>query len=194
MVGYLRVWWNCLWSAPILPEGASCLKILESVQLKSDNLNDGERTSVPIRGRNLSAGGRCALAASSRLVVPPGSAQPKDDHDAFLTRTALTRTALTATVVASLADAGVATAQASTPTLGADAVTVELSATEVSLASTNYRTMCAATIVPPVGGTTPFEFDTDRCVSGLLQCLTDTPGGRGPRTIYSADRVACQPV
>jgi hypothetical protein len=73
-------------------------------------------------------------------------------------------------------------------------VPVELSALEVSNAYTYYQAMCAATIVPPVRGTTPFEFDTTRCVSGLLQCLTDTPGGHGTRITYYADRVACQPL
>lgn len=104
----------------------------------------------------------------------------------------LTRTALIATAVASLSGVGLTAAQASTTTVGTDSVTAELSATEVSMAYTYYRTMCAANIVPPVRGTTPFEFDTDRCVSGLLQCLTVTPGGHGTRITYYADRVTCQ--
>jgi hypothetical protein len=111
-----------------------------------------------------------------------------------LTRTALAgaATALLATGVAAITGVGVAGAQAvPVTTVGTDTVTTTLAANDVSMAFTYYRDMCAGQIVPSVRGTTPFYFETDNCVSGLLTCLDHSEGG-GLRVVYYADHVTCE--
>ena len=86
---------------------------------------------------------------------------------------------------------GVGAAQASTTTVSGNTVVAQLSANEMHMAMTYYQTMCAANIVPPVRGTTPFYFETQECVSGLLHCVTYTPAGHGALITYYSDHTDC---
>jgi hypothetical protein len=96
-----------------------------------------------------------------------------------------------ATGLAAVTGVGLAAAQASTTTVGTDTVTVDLTANEHHLAITYGETMCAANIVPPVRGKTPFPFETARCVAGIGHCVGSTPAGHGVRVVFYADRVEC---
>jgi hypothetical protein len=104
----------------------------------------------------------------------------------------LLRTAVVSTAALLAVGVGVGAAQAMpVTTVGTDRVTVTLTANDVSMAFTYYQELCGSEIVPPVRGTTPFPFETQRCVSGLLHCITYTPGGHGTQITYLADRVEC---
>jgi hypothetical protein len=110
----------------------------------------------------------------------------------LLTRTATaTAAALITTGVAAITGIGLTAAQASTTTVGTDTVTVELTANEHHMAIDYSDTMCASQIVPPVRGTTPFPFETARCVAGIGHCAVFTPAGHGVRVVFYADRVEC---
>jgi hypothetical protein len=110
----------------------------------------------------------------------------------LLTRTATaTAAALITTGVAAITGIGITAAQANTTTVGTDTVTVELTATESSMAIDYSQELCGSEIVPPVRGKTPFPFETARCVSGVQHCAVYTPAGHPFTVVFYADRVTC---
>jgi hypothetical protein len=105
----------------------------------------------------------------------------------------LLRTAVVSTAALLATGVGMTAAQAiPVTTVGTDNVTSTLTANDVSMSYTYYNEICGSEIVPPVRGTTPFAFDTQQCISGLLHCVTYTPAGHGTRITWYADRVDCQ--
>jgi hypothetical protein len=111
----------------------------------------------------------------------------------LLTRTAAAgAAALLATGVAAITGIGNVAAEASTTAVGPDTVTVDLTVNEASMAIDWGQELCGANIVPPVRGTTPFPFETARCVSGIGYCAAFTPAGHAVRVVFYADRVTCQ--